>query len=242
MKKIISLLLVVLMLGSTMAFADISEIEVREADDTYQSDINQSVLDTPYTELWLQVDASGQIDVTVPLVLVFKTDIDGGDATSPETYKITNNSSADLVVTQIATSVQATSTANPMTLVAYDSTTLARDEYKAKLSVPTGVVLGTGATNDWDLRTATHSNDKAKGGLFELLKDTSTRVIADMTTGELSFVTSRTVDANGADTGMDTTKGVHLLTVTYTVAIDTSDAIGADITDNGDATLNGVDA
>ena len=231
MKKLIALLLVVMMLGSTVAFADDNaSIEVREADDVYTSGAGQAELSTPKTELWLQVDATGQIDVTVPLVLVFKTDIDGGVATSPDTYKITNNSTADLVVTQIATAVEANDADNPMTLVEYTTTDLARDQYKVQLTVPTGVVIGDEATNGWDLKTATHANNKVKGGLFELLKDGSTRVIADMSTGELSFVTKRTTDAAGNDTGLDTTKGVHLLTVTYTVAIDTSDAIGETIT------------
>lgn len=251
MKRLFALVLAVLMLGSVAAFADVSEIEVREADDRYQSGINQTTLDTPYTELWLQVDASGQIDVTVPLVLVFKTDIDGGEAQSPATYMITNNSSADLVVTNIDTltnNVVDANTNHPMVLKPYDTATLARDEYKVQLSVQKNsenndVVLGEGETGVWDLETAAHENNKILGGLFELVKDTSTRVYADMETGKLSFITTRLVNGTGEDAedaGMDDTKGVHLLTVTYTVAIDTSDAIGTDITDNGDATLNGV--
>lgn len=251
MKRLIALVLAVLVLGSVAAFADVSKIEVREDDDRYQSGINQSTLNTPYTELWLQVDASGQIDVTVPLVLVFKTDIDGGTATSPETYKITNHSSADLVVTNINTVTNTKvddETNHPMVLMPYSTTTLERDQYKVQLRVEENsagndVELGDGETGVWDLETAAHENNKILGGLFELVKDTSTRVYADMSTGKLSFITTRLVNGTGEDAedaGMDTTKGVHLLTVTYTVAIDTSDAIGTDITDNGDTTINGV--
>lgn len=243
MKKLIALLLVVMMLGSTVAFADTNASIAPYAPEDYKTD--GSVLDTPKTELWLQVDATGQIDVTVPLVLVFKTDIDGGVATSPLTYKMTNNSSSDLVVTQIDTVVeQQVASTNPMAIVAYTTanrTDLARDQYQARLRVLNGVVLGskadgTSIENSWDLATASHANDKVRGGLFELIKDADTRIIADMSTGELSFITPRAKDADGNDAGMDTTQGVKLLTVTYTVAIDTSDAIGTDITDDSDGT------
>jgi len=242
MKKLIALLLVVMMLGSTVAFADTNASIAPYAPEDYKTD--GSVLDTPKTELWLQVDATGQIDVTVPLVLVFKTDIDGGKATSPDTYMFTNHSSADLVVTTIVTTDGDKTDDKPTTLelVAYDdTTTLLEDQYMVKLSVPADVDLGTGAsTTGWDLDTTPHTNDKANGGLFELKKaaanageaGTTTQVIVDMSTGPLSFITKRTTDAAGNDTGMDTTMGVHLLTVTYTVAIDTSDTVGSDITDD----------
>lgn len=239
MKRLFALVLAVLMLGSVAAFAD-GTIENYGPDVQYATakDHNEDTLNTPYTELWLMVDAEGQIDVTVPLVLVFKTDIDGGTATSPATYQITNNSSADLVVTNIDTvtnNVVDDNTNHPMVLKPYDTATLARDEYKVQLSVQqnsagNNVVLGDGETGAWDLETAAHENNKILGGLFELVKDTSTRVYADMSTGKLSFITTREVDADGNDAGMDDTKGVHLLTVTYTVAIDTSDAIGEDVT------------
>jgi len=246
MKKFLALLMAVLMvLSCTVAFAEEYEeakIDVREADDRYSIDGKE--LDTPKTELWLQVEATGQIDVTVPLVLVFQTTIDGGKATSPETYKITNNSTADLVVTKIATAVEAESDAtNPMALVAYTDTPQ-EDEYKVQLSVKEETVKGAGESGAWDLYDNEHARVAKQGGLFELKKavpngeGTDTRVIADMTTGKLSFVTLTT--GEGSEEKLDDTKGVHLLTVTYTVAIDTSDAIGETITDNGDATLNGV--
>lgn len=241
MKKFLSLVLAAMMLLScTVAFAAGETFEVRETDDKWTG-TDVASINTPETELWLQVDADGQIDVTVPLVLVFKTNIDGGSANTAETYKLTNNSTADLVVTSIATAVEDKSASNPMTMVAY-SATPTEDQYKAQLSVGSGVALGSKNESAWDLRTATHSNPALDGGLFELKKatpngaGTPTVVKADMTTGKLSFVTSRTE----ADV-LDTTKGVKLLTVTYTVAIDTSDAIGSLITDNGDNTVNGQD-
>jgi len=248
MKKLISFLLVIMMLCSmsVSAFATddtkIGSSAKRDSftDETATGDVN--------TELWLQVDADGQIDVTVPLVLVFRTNIDGGKATSPGAYSIANMSSSDLVVTKIETKTETTS--NPMTLKEFNTTTLARDEYKVQLTVPDGVTLGvddddktTQLNNGWDLSTPTHENDKLYGGLFELAKpesgDTlkSTRIIADMETGSLSFVTTRNEDATtGADAGMNNEYGVKLLTVTFTVAIDTSDAIGEEIIYNKDAT------
>lgn len=228
MKRIVSLILAIMMIAALAIGASATSFEVREADDKYTTDA--STLNTPKTELWLQVDATGQIDVTVPLVLVFKTDIDGGSATSPNTYKITNNSTADLVVTNIEVAEEAKSEANPMTLVAY-SATPTEDQYKVQLSVDNSVVKGTGSTGAFDLHTTSHEVDAIAGGLFELKKataegvGTSTIVTADMTTGKLSFVTSRT-----GDDELDTAKGVKLLTVTYTVAVDTSDAIGTTIT------------
>jgi len=147
-------------------------------------------------------------------------------------------------VTKIATAVEAESDAtNPMALVAYTDTPQ-EDEYKVQLSVKEETVKGAGESGAWDLYDNEHARVAKQGGLFELKKavpngeGTDTRVIADMTTGKLSFVTLTT--GEGAEEKLDDTKGVHLLTVTYTVAIDTSDAIGATITDNGDATLNGV--
>lgn len=236
MKKIVSLILAVLMIASLTVTAFAADFEVREADDKYTADA--STMNTPQTELWLQVDATGQIDVTVPLVLVFKTDIDGGIADTGTNYGITNSSTADLVVTNIAVEEVAFSAeAQPMDLVAYNTENLAEDKYKVQLSVAEDVVKGkfTSGTNSgtYDLYTATHENAAKAGGLFELKKADAnatsgkfTAIKADMSTGKLSFVTSRKTDADE----MDANKGVKLLTVTYTVAIDTSDAIGSDIT------------
>lgn len=185
------------------------------------------------TELWLQVDATGQIDVTVPLVLVFQTNIDGGTATSPDTYKITNHSSADLVVTKIETTQVTTAAGKqPMTMVSYATTDLAEDTYAVQISDVSGVQGVQGAAT-YDLMTPAFAGDALKGGLFELEKapanhnsasdsqGTVTNLDVTMRTGRLSFVTSRT-----ATDGFDTTKGIQLLTIKYTVAIDTSDAIG----------------
>ncbi|MBR6525265.1 MAG: hypothetical protein IKT57_04785 [Clostridia bacterium] len=187
-----------------------------------------------HTEIWLQVDADGQIDVTVPLVLVFKTNIDGGKATSPSEYKITNHSSADLVVTKIERVIEEE---RLMTLVSKDTATLGENQYKVKLSSTKQHPSYTGTEDvTYDLHANNISDDNR--GLIYLPSDAGddyatgrdTNLKVEMETGKLNFVTSRIVEDN-KDMGMDTTKGVKLLTVTYTVAIDTYNAKGVKITD-----------
>lgn len=183
------------------------------------------------TELWLQVAATGQIDVTVPLVLVFSTNIEGGEASGPSKYFIKNNSSADLVVTKIETVVKDQVTgetldidSNPMELVEFGTGKPATDEYAIKLNVEaqTDRLGEPRGAYEFDLFEKSDNKEAKNGGLFLLKRGTAaagtdTTVVPTMKTGELSFVTSEG-------------KGVYLLTITYTVAIDKSTAIGEDIT------------
>lgn len=202
------------------------------------------------TEIWLQVDATGQIDVTVPLVLVFQTNIDGGQATSPTDYKIINHSTADLVVTKIATKkVDFDTNKQPMNMVAWaaSAANLAEDTYCVQIHGITGAP-GNGKTADatYDLNTAEYKQQAIEGGLFQLAKapadqkangnGTDTNLNVSMKTGRLSFVTHRTDD--GDTDSMTATKGIQLLTITYTVAIDTSDAYGEEITTATNATTD----
>lgn len=192
------------------------------------------------TQLWLQVDATGQIDVTVPLVLVFKTDIDGGKAATGTdgTYKITNNSTAPVVVTSIKatdddTTVSSTSASGAkMTLATYNESSMAQDNYGVKLTVADGKFGTQNDSTDLDLHgtTTTAATRAAKdGGLFKIGSSTNdnTKIInAQLVTGKLSFVTVR---ATGTTDTMDEKKGVKLMTITYTVGLDTSTAYGTDI-------------
>jgi len=236
MKKFLALILATLMLLSCTAFADNMSVSVGK-DDIAKFEGTTNTAKSQKTDIWLQVEASGQIDVTVPLVLVFKTNIDGGSATTPNTYKITNNSTADLVVTKIDTAVTLKSDTNPMTIVAYTATP-AEDEYKAQLSVGADVDAPSTENGKFDLSVASYSASALQGGLFEIKKATPagvgvvTPIAVDMATGKLSFVTTH--ESEGV---LDTDKGVHLMSVTYTVAIDTSDAVGADI--KGNSVANG---
>lgn len=226
MKKLTMFILSAAMIAglSVSAWASTTEIKTETEKSRYDSDGTgtPSADSSVNTELWLQVEASGQIDVTVPLVLIFKTDLDGGSATSPSSYKITNNSTAPIAVTKIKRTVEAQSAANPMTLVGYEATP-GEDEYKVRLSVDGG---------NWDLEQAEHSRAAQNGGLFSVPKQAAndgnsgeTVIQATMATGKLSFVTGRDASNN-----LDPTKGVKLMTVTYTVALDTSGAIGEEIT------------
>jgi len=246
MKKTLAMLLAVMLLLSATAFAEQTGVDTitngsKPADwDTATGDIdaydsvhysdsgNYDTEGRMATELWLQVDATGQIDVTVPLVLVFQTNIDGGSANTASDYKITNHSSAALAVTKIEVAEEAKADAQPMTLVAYPATGMpAEDQYAVKLSV--------GSSYTFDFKAAAAQADKLAGGLFELAKapatgaaGTDTVIDVAMVTGPLSFVTARN-SADNADAGIDGTRGVKLLTVTYTVAISTRDAVGEEI-------------
>jgi hypothetical protein len=145
-----------------------------------------------------------------------------------------------------------------MTQVAYAESGLAKDTYGVQLSVKSNVNVGTDVSSPWDLNTKKYENTASKGGLFELEKasssgtGTDTLVDVAMSTGKLSFVTKRT-----AKDELDKTKGVQLLTITYTVAIDSKDAVGEvikgadgsqlagpdavqDVTISGSTTVNGI--
>lgn len=226
MKKLVTGVLILAITAGlnvpVQAATDISELETNDAVSHYDSDGSGGTsVDDPSvkTELWLQVDASGQIDVTVPLVLIFKTNIDGGSATTGTSYMIQNNSTAPLVVTKIERQDVGSS---QMTLKNFAApSALGEDEY--------GVQLEAGSKGPWDLMTASHSATRENGGLFGIPKQVAnsetageTVIKATMNTGKLSFITAR----DGQD--MDTTKGVKLMNITYTVAMDTSAASTVD--------------
>ena len=148
-------------------------------------------------------------------------------------------------MTQIkVTDVKTEANKQPMTKVAYIDT-LQEDQYKAKLNVDKNVVtLGKGQSGEYDLKQETYTAERHLGGIFELRKaeagkneeGTDTPIALTMKTGRLSFITSRVetpkTDEGQMDDAMDNTKGIQLMTITYTVAIDTSDAYGEEITNN----------
>lgn len=82
MKKILTLLLALMMMVSVCASAadTTGTLTVGSSTSKFDSTLIEDGNTDPrvQTELWLQVKADGQIDVTVPLLLVFKTDIQGG--------------------------------------------------------------------------------------------------------------------------------------------------------------------
>lgn len=215
MKKTMALLLALVLLVTVNMSAlatgpDNGTFEVKTGvTSTYENKVKSGESGNVKTELWLQVEASGQINVTVPLVLVFKTNIDGGSATSPDTYAIENNSTAQVNVTKLAVVAEAVTDLN---LVEYADTDLADGTYAVKLTE------GSNSNDLYEVKTsATDVNPN-----ISLPKNSTTVINAKMKTGDLSFVTKAT--ENGSE------YGVKLLTITYTVALDTSKAIGDTIT------------
>lgn len=122
----------------TNGVTDNSSLQIKDVASRFQQeDGTQGEVDT---ELWMQVAANGQIDVTVPLVLVFSTNIDGGDAMVAENYKIINNNTRNSIsVDKIKVDVEPKFGENDadMTLVKYDAfwDASVRDQYKVTLTL-----------------------------------------------------------------------------------------------------------
>lgn len=251
MKKFLSLVLAAMMLLScTSAFAadedaldkdktpagltDASTLTVKEPTSHFATENDKAADDSTSenavnTELWLQVDADGQIDVTVPLVLVFKTNINGGSADTAETYKITNNSTANLAVTKIESVPE---NGDTMKIMPWGSE-LDQDQYAVQFTAYDKVDENNDYNFDFSAEEGKGNKEEADrkvGGKFQLLNNEAETILdVDMKTGALTFVTKR-IDGD-TDTGMDVDYGVKLVTVTYTVGISTVDAIeGAKIT------------
>ncbi len=243
MKKLISFLLVVMMLCSMSVSAFAADTQIGVSAESYDIKATDGTEGSANTELWLQVAANGQIDVTVPLVLVFKTNIDGGKADTANNYKITNNNNANLVVTKIA--VTKNTAGNPMKLVAFGNDISKLDNtYMVKLtayksyapddsSKNTKADVISGGSNTFDLFYDTHKNNPESNGIFKLARNsedrsekTDTYMLAEMETSPLSFITPKD---QADETKADAESGVKLLTVTYTVGINTNDVYGEEI-------------
>lgn len=224
MAKIISLILAVsMMFGCIPALASSSGAVVNEngATDTIKGGASSGSL---HTEMWLQVGANwdgegasaGTIDVTVPLVLVFRTNIDGGSAQAPASYGITNNSSADVAVTGITVN---DASGDVLTLEKYGASYLPTDFDRY------GVELEVQSKAPWDMaavKSSPAAETAINGGLFILPKANAgvgvfTPITARMMTSKLSFVTDPATNAK-----LDASKGLKLMTVSYTVALDLS--------------------
>lgn len=225
MKKLISLLLVLMMLCSisTAAFAANTSIGVTDGVKYHDTDV--ASINTAHTDLWLQVAANGQIDVTVPLNIVFKTNIDGGAAMEPTNYGITNNNNAPVKVTSVEVDVDHTNR-TVMTLVPYTTDTVDNktlydfekdDQYMVKFypeSVVDGFDLYNTAGVNFDLDAAP---DRVTINADD---DNKTEIDVEMATSPLTFVTKT-----------DTSYGLKLLTVKYTVALDATEQVGTEIED-----------
>lgn len=171
------------------------------------------------TALWIRVDASGQINCTIPLVIVYKTNIDGGSATTAEDkYGITNYSTADLAV--IGMKVETHAEDDLIELVESYAPT-AVDKYKGTVTVAEKGTLP-GYTKSLAALKAEDTKSAAEGGLFKISKPADANgefrsIALQVATSRLSFVTG----LNG--------EGVYLLDVHYTVGISTQNAEGTAI-------------
>lgn len=264
MKKFVAMLLAVMMILSCAALAADDNM-VWGTDTTkkfYEATDNKSA--TQRTDVWLQVEASGKIDVTVPLVVVFKTNIDGGVASTANTsnnpYKIVNNSTAGVKVTEVKVVDQKTDvttngvTANLTMVDKFTDGDRTKDKDKYTLTMlPTDKY----ATPEWNAainvadknetkpftqttETATYtrtSNTAETKGLFYIGnvsdgdgKNNESPIDLTLTTSPLSFVTKKDTTS---DAGTET-YGVKMFTISYTVAIDDSEAKNTTINGEGE--------
>lgn len=266
MKKFVAMLLAVMMILSCAALAadkNMTNVHTGNATPFKKSEDKKSA--EQKTDVWLQVEAAGTIDVTVPLVLVFKTNIDGGNCDSPEGYKITNNSTAALKVTKVEITddyadVSANGNTSKMKMVnaltgAYDEYTLMMnvdDQYEIKnWTVAKNVHFNNDTSNGDGIAnfeesasgktfTIAKGSGAEEAGLWLIEKGTApstvggtvtgkdSRVTFTLATSKLSYVTHQAKnEASGDDE--NTENGVKLFHVNYTVMIDDSNAVGADI-------------
>lgn len=217
--------------------------------DTFKA--NDQTSGTVGTELWLQVSAQGQIDVTVPLALVFATNIDGGEATEASNYGITNYSTADLKVTKIE---YVKHDDNPMQLEVEIDTDdvdtfegyLEAGERKFPFCMTKDTVYSTYSDYEYTDNQVFELESAYDGGNTKASNvGKKTEITAYMETSRLSFVTQQKSNKEvkdsttpDQDTEAMATKGVQLLTVVYTIAVDDNDYNAADankeINYNGD--------
>ena len=258
MKKIVSLILALAMIlsctavlaaetgstGTNMTNEHIGAQENFAIDDpTTKTSASQS------TDIWLQVEAAGQIDVTIPLVAVFKTNIDGGTSTIGSNYKMINNSSAAIKVAKVVVTdqnVNVTTNGQPtanMTLVKaftgkYDEYTLTMkptDYYTEPYWKTAENVAEFSASNPYTKDSKQGNTYVEKKGLWRVEKSDKAAGGKDesyielvLTTSKLDFVTLQkdTIKNGDVNTIED---GVKIVTINYTVMIDDSEGVGEDI-------------
>ena len=216
---------------------------------------DENAAPTVKTELWMQVDASGQIDVTVPLVLVFSTNVDGGKATAASNYKIYNNNQRNsIAVDKIKVVNEDNSKTMSFWTEKYFNKNIAtnpdsRDSYYVVLNPELVDTTAASANQEtlnslamntqlhvskFDLRNAvkdidaydeTSDPDKA---LMTIGQGGSINLKPTMETTPLTFITEGYAATEGGYSDNATT-GIKLLTVTYTVGLQYNTKTSADI-------------
>lgn len=219
------------------------------------------------TDVWLQVEASGQIDVTIPLVAVFKTNIDGGKSTISNNYVMKNNSSAPIAVTQVvvedkyadvsgnhASNFKMVSQAGLTGYDKYALSILPTDMYATKrwnvaqdVADPVSHQRGVGIMNinftpsghTYTLTSEAYSEKEVPGLWLVENAGAESYIKLELETTKLSFVTSE--KAHGKEDSPATEDsikdGVKIFTITYTVKIDDSYAVGVSIHGHTEGTV-----
>lgn len=269
MKKFLSLLLAAMMLlscASAMATHVDDDTTTQWMENVYVGDQTlfsevggqNETSATQTTDVWLQVEASGQIDVTIPLVAVFKTDIDGGNETISDSYKIINYSSAPIAVTQVDiedqnTNVTVNGKDSDMTMVEtvnaanydeYSLTMLPKDRYttnpwstaknvKGDFTAATTNATTLAAKQKYTLTSNGYSQKEAKGlWLVErkgAVNDSNEKL--DESYINLTLTTSPLsfVTKQKSNNNGNIENGIKLFTITYTVEIADDAPVGGDI-------------
>lgn len=166
---------------------------------SYDSETDNVIGDT--IEMYISIKrVPSQINVTVPLVLVMKTNIDGGTVTDMGSYAIDNNSSMRVQLSKAA--VEDNTDANSFgLLMEHDTSSTAINALVDKYRVT--------FKQNFESKPEDLSADgtKVDGKPADVYNP-----IASIATSPLSFVT-RDKDENGNDCG------VHMATVNYTIRI-----------------------
>lgn len=235
MKKIIALVLAAMMLFSAVAFASsqqesteptatpkpVTTFEDKGLTYTYNYDkVTTSTDPAPSvnTQVWLQVKAEGQINVKVPLVLVFSTNMEGGTSTIADAYKITNNNANNAVAIKGIKVTNDSSGQNILLKTATEFAAATDQDYNwfkvtmAPQAVDKEVKLNTAdawKTPDMGAIMASELKitDTDKYGIW-LNRGQSVNMKPTMTTTAFNKVTADDPD-----------KGVKVMTVTYTLGL-----------------------
>ena len=273
MKKILALLLAALMLLSCTALAafdplakggDAIYFSPEVENDNSKLDIHNNLISRYQkedvqdgkveTELWLQIEASGQIDVTVPLVLVFSTNVDGGYATAADNYKIYNNNTRNsIAIDKIEVEIKSDGE-NLLNLKTdddfYKLTPNDRDYYSVVMKPFPADKEKTVASGNQEANKALAMNTQVHAGydfidLAKAVVSGNSKTAYDttgttkeatqnalMTLGQGGIInlkpTMKTTPLSFVTSEADT-KGVHLLNVTYTVGLQYTQNDGSDL-------------
>lgn len=243
MKKFVAMLLAVVMVLSCAALAtgsNMSNVHTGTATQFKKDKVSNSTSAEQKTDVWLQVEASGTIDVTVPLVLVFKTNINGGNCDSPEEYKITNNSTAALKVTEVTITddyADVTANGNPSNMEMVNALSANYDEYTLMMNVDDQY-----KTQNWTAAKNVHyATDTENGdGTTEFKKADDAKVYTIAKGGDAEGAGLWLIDKKKDDSNEGTSSRVTFTLATSKLSYVTHTANTEAIENDDEDTENGV--